>query len=78
MVYFIKHYYLYFSFINYYSFIKYVMNMASSCKTTLHFRFIQTTSLYYILYSTIIVVALNFERLYNKTFDLGLDYKMGC
>ena len=56
----------------------FVMNMASSCKTTLYFRFIETTSLYYILYSTIIVVALNFERLYNKTFDLGLDYKMGC
>ena len=52
------------------------MNMASSCKTTLHFRFIETTSLQYIVL-LYIVVALNFERLYDKTSDLGLDYKTG-
>ena len=25
-----------------------------------------------------IVVALNLERLYNKTSDLGIDYEKGC
>ena len=45
------------------------MNMASSYKTTLHFRFIETTSLYNILYSTIVLRA---------TSDLGPDYKAGC
>ena len=25
-----------------------------------------------------IAVALNLEQLYNKTFDLGIDYKKGC
>ena len=25
-----------------------------------------------------VAVALNLERLYNKTSDLGIDYKKGC
>ena len=47
--------------------------MASSCKTTLHFRFRNKK-----LICSTIVVASNLERLYDKTSDLGLDYKTGC
>ena len=46
--------------------------MAISYKTIPYILPLQMASLYNI------VVALNLERLYNKTSDLGIDYKKGC
>ena len=47
--------------------------MAISCKTMPYIFRLQMASLYNI------AVALNLERLYNKTSDLGIDYyKKGC
>ena len=46
--------------------------MAISCKTIQYILPLQLASLYNI------AVALNLERLYNKTSDLGIDYKKGC
>ena len=46
--------------------------MATSYKTIPHILPLQMASLYDI------AVALNLERLYNKTSDLGIDYEKGC
>ena len=47
--------------------------MAISYKTIPYILPLQMSSLYYN-----IAVALNLERLYNKTSDLGIDYEKGC
>ena len=46
--------------------------MASLYKALQYILLLQMASLYNI------AVALNLERLYNKTSDLGIDYKKGC
>ena len=46
--------------------------MAISYKTIPYILPLQMASLYNI------AVALNLERLYNKTSDLGIDYEKGC
>ena len=46
--------------------------MAISYKTIPYILPLQTASLYNI------AVALNLERLYNKTSELGIDYEKGC
>ena len=52
--------------------MKWVNMMAISYKTIAYILPLQMASLYNI------AVALNLERLYNKTSDLGIDYKKGC
>ena len=46
--------------------------MAISCKTIPYILPLQMASLYNI------AVALNLERLYNKTSDFGNDHEKGC
>ena len=46
--------------------------MTTSCKTIPYILLLQMASLYNI------AVALNLERLYNKTSDLGIDYEKRC
>ena len=46
--------------------------MAISYKTIPYILPLQMASFYNI------AVALNLERLYNKTSDLGIDYEKGC
>ena len=47
--------------------------MAISYKTIPYILPLQMSSLYYNM-----AVALNLERLYDKTSDLGIDYEKGC